>query len=195
LNCRGAKEEKPVKGLNINTFYPDARWGLGRSFLVEGEKKVIFASSISALCVFNKKKKTKAMKVLKTMIIAVLLVAGLCSCEKLDMNQLEGTWSEQYDPAVFAMDGSVEYTFDGNNRYQMHVYDALSGESHDYSGSYAIDMINKGTITINPQMSDYSNVTYTLVKLTSKEMVWQKEGTTYSVGTWGSDYRHFVRVK
>ena len=48
------------------------------------------------------------------------------------------------------MDGSVEYTFDGNNRYQMHVYDALNGESHDYSGSYAIDMINKGTITINP---------------------------------------------
>ena len=66
------------------------------------------------------------------------------------MSKLEGTWSEQYDPAVFAMDGSVEYTFDGNNRYQMHVYDALNGESHDYSGSYAIDMINKGTITINP---------------------------------------------
>ena len=75
------------------------------------------------------------------------------------------------------------------------VDDALGGESHDYSGRYAIDLINKGTITINPQMSDDSNVTYTLVKLTSKEMVWQKEGTTYSVGTWGSDYRHFVRVK
>ena len=133
--------------------------------------------------------------ILKISICAALLVAGLCGCDKLDLSKLEGTWSEQYDSAVFAMDGSVEYTFDGNNRYQMHVYDALSGESHDYSGSYAIDLINKGTITINPQMSDYSNVTYTLVKLTSKEMVWQKEGTTYSVGTWGSDYRHFVRVK
>jgi hypothetical protein len=44
-------------------------------------------------------------------------------------------------------------------------------------------------------MSDFSNVTYKLVKLTSKEMEWQKEGTTYSVGTWGSDYRHFVRGK
>ena len=51
------------------------------------------------------------------------------------------------------------------------------------------------TITINPAMSDFSNVTYKLVKLTSKEMEWQKEGTTYSVGTWGSDYRHFVRGK
>ena len=132
--------------------------------------------------------------ILRLSICAVFLVAGLCGCEKLDMSKLEGTWSEQYDPTVFAMDGSVEYTFDGNNNYQFHIY-VLGGESHYYSGRYAIDLINKGTITINPQMSDFSNVTYTLVKLTSKEMVWQKEGTTYSVGTWGSDYRHFVRVK
>ena len=135
------------------------------------------------------------MKVLKTMICAALLVGGLCGCEKIDVNKLEGTWSEQYDPTVFAMDGSVEYTFDGNNHYKMHVYDALNCKSHDYSGSYAINLINMGTITINPQMSDYSNVTYKLVKLTSKEMEWQKEGTSYSVGTWGVDYKHFVRIK
>jgi len=131
---------------------------------------------------------------MKTMICAALLVAGLCACEKIDVNKLEGTWSEQYDPTVFAMDGSVEYTFDGNGHYQRHVY-VLGAGSYDYSGTYAIDLINKGTITINPAMSDFSNVTYKLVKLTSKEMEWQKEGTTYSVGTWGSDYRHFVRVK
>jgi hypothetical protein len=95
---------------------------------------------------------------------------------------------------VFAMDGSVTYTFDGNGHYQRHV-NVLSVVSHDYSGTYAIDLIDKGTITINPAMSDFSNVTYKLVKLTSKEMEWQREGTTYSVGTWGSDYRHFVRVK
>ena len=103
------------------------------------------------------------MNILKTLICAALLVAGLSGCEKIDVNKLEGTWSEQYDPTVFAMDGSVEYTFDGSNHYQMHVYDALSCESHDYSGSYAIDLINKGTITLNPQMSDFSNITYTLV--------------------------------
>ena len=135
------------------------------------------------------------MRKILSFVCAALLVAGLSGCEKIDVNKLEGTWTEQYDPTVFAMDGSVEYTFDGNGHYQMHVYDALSGESHDYNGSYAIDLINKGTITINPQMSDFSNVTYKLVKLTSKEMEWQKEGTTYSVGTWGSDYRHFVRGK
>ena len=135
------------------------------------------------------------MKILNTAICAVLLAAGLSGCERLDLNLLEGTWNEQYDPTVFAMDGSTTFTFDGNNHYQLHVYDALSGESHDYNGSYAVDLVDKGTITINPQMSDYSNVTYRLVKLTSNEMEWQKVGTTYAVGTWGSDYRHFVRSK
>ena len=135
------------------------------------------------------------MRKILSFVCAALLVAGLSGGEKIDVNKLEGTWTEQYDPTVFAMDGSVTFTFDGNNGYQLHVYDALSGESHDYSGHYAIDLINKGTITINPSMSDFSNVTYKLVKLTSKEMEWQKEGTTYSVGTWGSDYRHFVRGK
>ena len=135
------------------------------------------------------------MKNLKTLICAALLVAGLSGCKKIDVNKLEGTWSEQYDPMVFAMDGFVEYTFDGSNHYQMHVYDVLSGESHDYSGMYAIDLIDKGTITINPSMSDFSNVTYKLVKLTSNKMEWQREGTTYSVGGWGGDYRHFVRKK
>ena len=45
------------------------------------------------------------MKKLKTLICAALLVAGLSGCKKIDVNKLEGTWSEQYDPMVFAMDG------------------------------------------------------------------------------------------
>ena len=135
---------------------------------------------------------------LPKVLCTVLLAAALSSCEKLDekldINKLEGTWSEQYDPAVFAMDGSVSYTFDRNGHYRLHVY-ALGCESQHYTGTYVIDLIDKGTITINPTMSDFSNVTYKLVKLTSKEMEWQKEGTEYAVGTWGSDYRHFVRVE
>ena len=74
------------------------------------------------------------MRKVLSFVCATLLVAGLSGCEKIDVNKLEGTWSEQYDPTVFAMDGSVTFTFDGNNGYQLHVYDALSGESHDYSG-------------------------------------------------------------
>lgn len=134
-------------------------------------------------------------KLLNLIVCSVLLMTGLSSCEKIDVNNLEGTWTEQYDPMLFAMDGSVTYTFDGNNGYQLHVYDALSGESRDYSGHYAIDLFDKGTITLNPEMSDFSNVCYTIVKLTSHEMDWQRQGTTYSQGTWGYDYRHFVRAR
>lgn len=66
---------------------------------------------------------------MKHLLCAALLVAGLCGCEKMDLDRLEGTWAEQYDPSVFAMDGSLEITFDGNGKYQLHTYDALSGES------------------------------------------------------------------
>ena len=181
--------------VTINTFYPDAGRGLGGFRLADEEKKNFYRQDFVLLYVYTFTKKKTMMKILRVLICAALLVAGLSGCEKIDVNKLEGTWSEQYDPTVFAMDGAVTFTFDGNNGYQLHVYDALSGESHDYRGHYAIDLIDKGTITINPSMSDFSNVTYKLVKLTSKEMEWQKEGTTYSVGTWGSDYRHFVRGK
>ena len=93
------------------------------------------------------------MKDLKTVICAVLLVAGLGGCEKIDVNKLEGTWSEQYDPMVFAMDGSLEFTFDGNGNYRLHTYDALSGKSEDHSGGYLLDaeyIGEKNTITFNP---------------------------------------------
>ena len=136
--------------------------------------------------------------ILKITICAVLLVAGLCGCEKIDINRLAGTWSEQYDPTVFAMDGSVKITFDGNGRYLLHTYDALSGESKDLSGGYILNdecFQEKNTITFNPYMSDYTNVTYIIVKLSSDEMAWQKIGTAPNPGTWASDYRHFVRVK
>ena len=35
------------------------------------------------------------MKILKIVICAALLVAGLCGCEKIDVNKLEGTWTER----------------------------------------------------------------------------------------------------
>lgn len=123
---------------------------------------------------------------------AVLLVAAMSSCETLDMNRLEGTWYEQYDPTVFVMEGVVEYNFDGNNHYRLHIYDYLSDIKRDYSGSYVLDPHNK-TITLNPHTSDGSRVTFNLVKLNSREMEWQKAGTSYAIGTWGADYRHFVK--
>ena len=84
------------------------------------------------------------------MMCTALLAAGLCSCEEIYQNKLEGTWSEQYDPFAYAMDGSVEYTFDGNGHYSLHTYDVLSGHTSDRSGDYALDLIGKNTITLNP---------------------------------------------
>ena len=44
------------------------------------------------------------MKILKTMICAVLLVAGLCGCEKLvqeiNLDNLEGSWQKEYEKGV-----------------------------------------------------------------------------------------------
>ena len=134
-------------------------------------------------------------KYLNLILGAALLVAGLGSCVKIDVGKLEGTWSEQYDPTVFAMDGSVKFIFDGNGSYQLHTYDALSGESNDRSGYYMLDLEEKNTITFNPMMSDFTNVTYRIIKLNSREMEWQKVGTAPNPGTWASDYRHFVRVR
>ena len=136
--------------------------------------------------------------ILRISICAVLLVAGLCGCEKIDVNKLEGTWAEQYDPTVFAMDGSLKITFDGYGNYQVQTYDALSGKSDFFSGGYILNdecFQEKNTITFNPYMSDFTNVTYIIVKLTSNEMAWQKIGTAPNPGTWASDYRHCVRVK
>ena len=130
------------------------------------------------------------------MMCTALLMTGLCSCEEIYQNKLEGTWSEQYDPFAYAMDGSVEYTFDGNGHYSLHTYDVLSGHTSDRSGDYALDLIGKNTITLNPFSSDHlSGDSYNIVLLTSDEMAWQKVGTTYSQGAWGVDYRHFVRIK
>jgi hypothetical protein len=136
--------------------------------------------------------------ILRLSICAVLLMAGLCGCEKINLDRLEGTWSEQYDPTVFAMDGSLNITLDGNGKYQVQTYDALSGKSDAFSGVYILNdecFKEKNTITFNPNMSDFTIVTYIIVKLTSDEMAWQKIGDAPNPGSWASEYRHFVRVK
>ena len=53
------------------------------------------------------------MKVLRTIICAALLVAGLCGCEKDDVvrtDLLEGVWDKVYPEGV-ATDGFVRWTF------------------------------------------------------------------------------------
>ena len=135
-------------------------------------------------------KALQKMKSILPIFFTALLLTGLSSCEKIDLNKLEGTWND--------MDNSLEFTFDGNGKYQLHTYDALSGETEDRSGGYLLNaeyFEENNTITFNPYMSDFTNVTYRIVILTSDEMAWQKIGTAPNPGVWASDYRHFVRAR
>jgi hypothetical protein len=36
---------------------------------------------------------------------------------------------------------------------------------------------------------------YRIVEFKKNKMAWQMEGTEYSEGTWGSEYKHFKRKK
>lgn len=139
---------------------------------------------------------------LKQIVLTGVTALSLMSCAKgsnneehIDMSLLAGAWTEWYDPAVFIMEGSIDYTFDGNTSYSTEIYDVFSGETRTHNGHYAINLFGDNTITITPEKSEKSGVTYKITKLTDKEMSWQKDGTTYSEGVWGSDYRHFVRIR
>ena len=144
------------------------------------------------------------MKRLSLLIVAILALAGCSKLEVYEAN-LPGTWSESYDADKFAFDGILRYTFDGGDTYTLYTSNPDVSSQHTTTGNYALSSKgtygqkltgdNSITINLNPEKSDESNVTYVIVKLTSDEMAWQKVGTTYSEGTWGSDYRHFVRVQ
>ena len=102
------------------------------------EEKRTFTGKISHVCAFNKK--TKAMKILKIVICAALLVAGLSGCEKLvpeiDLaNNLEGSWEKVYPEGVQDA-GLVIWTFSSINKesqspFILTIYasDVFSGDS------------------------------------------------------------------
>lgn len=129
------------------------------------------------------------MKRISIIIAAVFCLAG---CEKLiNTSRIIGTWEEYYDYPYFCMDGSVEYTFNEDGTYQIHSYDWLTHTQSTYTHDYTIDGNIITLKSVFPD-SDYST-SYTITRLNRKEMSWQKVGTTYSPGTIGSDYLHFVR--
>ena len=102
------------------------------------EKKRTFTGKISHVCVLYKK--MTAMNILKTVICAALLVAGLSGCEKLipeiDLaNNLEGSWEKEYPEGVQDA-GLVIWTFSSINKesqspFILTIYasDVFSGDS------------------------------------------------------------------
>ena len=134
------------------------------------------------------------MKYIFTIAI-FFFIAVSCSKEEVRLDHLQGKWNECYDDPDFIMDGWVKYEFTETNTYVRTSYDALLHNTSVERGVYALGLSEDNILTLNPQMSDFSGVSYTIVKLTRTEMAWQKVGTTYSKGTLGTNYRHFKRAE
>lgn len=127
---------------------------------------------------------------------ATLLVLAACSRlgdERVDIDNFIGTWQEYYDDPLFVMDGSCSWTI-LRNEIHLHVYDALSNGSHDHTIGYTLEK-NGGKYTITlayPEELGHLDASFEIVKLTDREMAWQKVGTTFSRGSYSVDYLHFV---
>jgi len=128
-------------------------------------------------------------------LVVIALSLSACTKEEMSLDKIVGTWGESYDVSKYAFDGILRYTFDGNSTFTLYTSNPDGSSQYTTTGNYALGLTDKNTITLNPDKSDDSCVTYIIVKLASGEMAWQKAGTTYSEGTWGSDYRHFVRIR
>lgn len=130
---------------------------------------------------------------MKKLLFAItLLIPLLTGCSKLEINQdnIIGTWSDEYsDYPYYAPEGGVTYTFKADGTVDIYFYDVFAGEK-DVQKTY---MIENGELYLNPIMSDLSGDAFKIVKLTKDEMEWQRIGTSFSKGTVGSDFQHFVK--
>ena len=134
------------------------------------------------------------------MILAALAMT-LSGCMKdsiekeLDRKEwLIGTWYEYYDPTVFAMDGSSVVTFSADGAALWHYSDLLGGGSSSFDYRYTFE---KDILKLNSTLKNgaYEDGSYEVVFLSKDEMAWQRVGTSYSKGSWSSDYKHFLRSK
>jgi hypothetical protein len=126
-------------------------------------------------------------------LLLLLAIPMVLACEKLDINQnnLIGKWAEEYSGyPYFVSEGYINYDFKSDGTVSIHLYDVFAGDS-DVQNAYQIS--ENGVITLIPEKSDLPGEQYTIVKLTKKEMEWQRVGTTFQKGSVGSDFRHFLR--
>lgn len=133
----------------------------------------------------------------KWIIIWAALAMALSACSKMSVDKdivhedwLIGSWYEYYDPTVFALDGTSEVTFSADGSALWHYYDFLGGRSRNYDYRYALE---ENILTLFPENGQKE--AFEVILLNQDEMAWQRVGTTYSIGTWSSDYKHFKRSK
>ena len=135
---------------------------------------------------------TLLMKNIFLLLATTIMLLSSCSKDKdINVTNLVGTWDECYDNPHFIMDGTVEYTFYGNGTYQVYSYDAFSHMEHTRTNTY---VLQDDLLILNTEHSE-NTLRYHIVEFKKNEMAWQMEGTEYSEGTWGSEYKHFKRNK
>ena len=122
---------------------------------------------------------------------AIMLFSSCSKDEDINITNLVGTRDECYDNPYFIMDGIVEYTFYENGTYQVYSYNALSHMEYTSTNTY---ILQDYMLILNMEHSENA-LRYHIVKFKRNEMAWQMEGTEYSEGSLGSDYKHFKRKK
>ena len=135
---------------------------------------------------------TLLMKNIFLLLATAIMLLSSCSKDKdINVTNLVGTWDECYDNPHFIMDGTVEYTFYENGTYQVYSYNAFSHMEHTRTNTY---VLQDDLLILNTEHSENA-LRYRIVEFKKNEMAWQMEGTEYSEGTWGSEYKHFKRKK
>jgi len=134
--------------------------------------------------------------------VAFGLVSTLTSCSLSELNLsgkavtislLQGEWEEYYDDPAFAMDGGLTWKI-GNEDILIHTYDFLTDTSEDWHIAYNVSR-QHGQYIINlhyPKGFKATDESFRITVLNDKEMAWQKVGTTFSTGSYSSDYKHFI---
>ena len=138
---------------------------------------------------FNNVNTILMKKMFLLLATAIMLLSSCSKDEDINVTNLVGTWDECYDNSHFVMDGTVEYTFYDNGVYQVYSYDALSHMKHTRTNTY---VLQDDLLILNTEYSENA-LRYHIVKFKKNEMAWQMEGSEYSGGTWGSEFKHFKR--
>lgn len=133
-------------------------------------------------------------------VFIISLIISLASCSQKELNLLDGAmkiellqgkWDEYYEDPSFAMDGGLTWQI-GKEEIVLHSYDVLTDTSEDVHIGYDVSRQNgQYIITLHYTKWAYDD-SFQITVLNDKEMAWQKVGTTFSAGSYSSDYKHFV---
>lgn len=118
----------------------------------------------------------KTMKNLFGILLLSFFMLSLSSCSNddgININELSGTWQIKNNDPNFTEDGFVQYSFNTQNEYSIYVYDIFSDRDTTIYGTYEL-AADQHTIMLS-EIVAYPRRQFNIIKLTSKEMVWNND--------------------